>query len=130
MLFSGRQYDYPVQKLLGVVFPKSYLDLVKYADNASPEVSSFLYGDAATCISKFFSFSPDETPYTISWYVGAGIPPGLSDGMVPIARDTGGHLVCLNFKVPSIAVEIFDPDSGSVHFVTNDFDAFVNLWSE
>lgn len=119
-----------VQKLLGVAFPVSYLDLVKYSDEASPEVSSFPYGNEGTCISEFFSFSPDATPYTISWYLGAGTPPGLPNGMVPIARDAGGYLVCLNFKVPSIAVEIFDPSSGSTYFVASDFDEFVNLWSE
>lgn len=61
-------------KLLGVVFPDSYLALVKYSDEASPEVSSFPYGNEASCISEFFSFSPDATPYTISWEVGVGRP--------------------------------------------------------
>jgi hypothetical protein len=65
------------KKLLGVAFPESYLELVKYSDEASPEVSSFPYGNVASCISEFFSFSPDATPYTISWCVGVGRPPGL-----------------------------------------------------
>lgn len=119
-----------VQKLLGVSFPKSYLDLVAYSDEASPEVSAFSYGDEGTCISEFFSFSPDVTPYTISWFSGAGKPTGLPKGMVPIARDAGGYLVCLNFKTPSITVEIFDPNSSSIYFAANNFDDFVNLWSE
>lgn len=38
-------------KLLGVVFPDSYLALVKYSDEASPEVSSFPYGNEASCMS-------------------------------------------------------------------------------
>jgi hypothetical protein len=119
-----------VQKLLDVSFPKSYLDLVTYSDEASPEVSAFSYGDEGTYISEFFSFSPDVTPYTISWYSGAGKPPGLPKGMVPIARDAGGYLVCLNFKTPSITVELFDPSSSSTYFVASNFDDFVNLWSE
>lgn len=119
-----------VQKLLGVAFPESYLDLVKYSDEASPEASSFPYGDEGTCISEFFSFSPDATPYTISWYLGAGKPPGLPNGMVPIARDAGGYLICLNFKTSSTTVEIFDPNSGRTYFVASNFDDFVNLWSE
>ncbi|WP_241173212.1 SMI1/KNR4 family protein [Pseudomonas chlororaphis] len=119
-----------VQKKLGVIFPKSYLDLVTYSDEASPEVSSFSYGDEGTCISEFFSFSPDATPYTISWYSGAGKPLGLPDGMIPIARDAGGYLVCLNFKTPSISVEVFDPNSSSTYFVASNFDDFVRAWSE
>jgi hypothetical protein len=119
-----------VKKLLGVSFPKSYLDLVTYSDEASPEVSGFSYGNEGTCISEFFSFSPDVTPYTISWYLGAGKPPGLPKEMVPIARDADGYLVCLNFKTSSITVEIFDPNSSSTYFVASNFDDFVNLWSE
>lgn len=82
------------------------MDLVKYSDEAIPEISSFSHGEKGTCISEFFSFSPDVTPYTISWYLGAGKPPGRPQEMVPVAREAGGYLVCLNFKTSSIAVEI------------------------
>ncbi|MGE8097434.1 hypothetical protein [Pseudomonas fluorescens] len=37
-----------VQKLLSVVFPESYLDLVKYSNKASPKTSSFTYSDKET----------------------------------------------------------------------------------
>jgi hypothetical protein len=121
---------FQVQKLLGVAFPDTFLDLVTYSDNASPETSSFLYGDEETCISEFFSFSPAMTPYTITWHLGVGSPPGLPKGMVPIARDAGGYLVCLNFQSCSITVEIFDPNSRNAYFIANSFDDFVNLWSE
>lgn len=119
-----------VQKLLGVAFPNSLLDLVKYSDEAIPEISSFSYEDKGTCISEFFSFSPDVTPYTISWYLGAGKPPGLPQEMDPVAREAGGYLVCLNFKTSSIAVEIFDPSSGEAFFVASNFDEFVCSWSD
>ncbi|WP_080932047.1 SMI1/KNR4 family protein [Pseudomonas fluorescens] len=121
---------FQVQKLLGVVFPESFLNLVTYSNEASPEISSFSYGNEETCISEFFSFSPVVTPYTITWYLGAGRPLGLPKGMVPIARDAGGYLVCLNFKTFSITVEIFDTNSRNVYFIANSFDDFVNLWSE
>jgi hypothetical protein len=75
-----------VEKLLSVSFPKSYLDLVTYSDEASPEILSLPYGNELTCISEFFSFSPDVAPYTISWYSGAGKPLGLLKQMIPIAR--------------------------------------------
>ncbi|WP_149086343.1 SMI1/KNR4 family protein [Pseudomonas prosekii] len=119
-----------VEKLLSVNFPKSYLDLVTYSDEASPETSSFPYGNEGTCISEFFSFSPDVAPYTISWYSGAGTPPGLPKQMIPIARDASGYLICLNFNTPSVAVEIFDPNSSKTDFVANNFDDFVNSWTE
>jgi hypothetical protein len=119
-----------VEKLLGVSFPNLYLDLIKYSDEASPEISSFSYGEEGTCISEFFSFSPDATPYTVPWYLGAGKPPGLPDGMIPIARDAGSYLICLNFNTPTITVEIFDPNSRKTYFIANDFYDFVSSWSE
>lgn len=119
-----------VEKLLSVSFPKSYLELVRYSDVASPETSSFPYSNEGTCISEFFSFSPDVAPYTISWYSGAGKPPGLPKQMTPIARDADGYLICLNFNTPLVAVEVFDPNSSKTHFVAKNFDDFVNLWAE
>jgi len=35
------------KKLLGIALPESYLELVKYSDEASAEVSSFPYGNEA-----------------------------------------------------------------------------------
>ncbi|NAT25708.1 SMI1/KNR4 family protein [Pseudomonas syringae] len=119
-----------VQKSLGVNFPSAYLDLVTYSDEASPEISSFPYGETGTCISEFFSLLPNESPYTVSWYSGLGKPPNLPEGFVPIARDAGGYLICLNFKNPSPTVEIFDPNSNETFFIANNFDEFVNMWSE
>ncbi|WP_347900728.1 SMI1/KNR4 family protein [Pseudomonas purpurea] len=117
-----------VETLLKVKFPESYLDLVIYADEASPEAASFVYGDTGTCISEFFSFSPDVRPYTVSWYSRAGGVPGLPVRLVPIARDAGGCLICLNFDVHPVAVEAFDPGSKSSCFIASHFDDFVGLW--
>ncbi|WP_258306528.1 SMI1/KNR4 family protein [Pseudomonas prosekii] len=50
--------------------------------------------------------------------------------MIPIARDASGYLICLNFNTPSVAVEIFDPNSSKTDFVANNFDDFVNSWTE
>lgn len=119
-----------VQRSLGVTFPNTYLDLVTYCDEASPKVSSFSYGETGTCISEFFSLLPNESQYTVSWYSGKGKPPNLPKDFVPIARDAGSYLICLNFKNPSVSVEIFDPNSNETFFVADNFDDFVNMWSE
>ncbi|UUT19627.1 MULTISPECIES: SMI1/KNR4 family protein [Pseudomonas] len=118
------------QKLLGVIFPSSYLDLFTYSDKSSPEISSFPYDENESCISEFFELSPDIRPYTIAWYARAGGTAGLPTGIVPIARDAGDYLVCFNFNKPSITVEVFDPNSSSLYFVTNSFEEFVGLWTE
>ncbi|MFJ2494564.1 SMI1/KNR4 family protein [Pseudomonas iridis] len=121
---------YQVQKLLYANFPESYLDLVIHSDSASPKTSEFSYGDEKTCISEFFQFSADVTPYTILWNLEAGSRPGLPKGMVPIARDAGGKLVYLNLNTHSIAIEIFDPASSKTHVTASNFDEFIGLWSE
>ncbi|WP_246883461.1 SMI1/KNR4 family protein [Pseudomonas protegens] len=54
--------------------------------------------------------------------------PGLAAGCLPIARDAGGLLICLDFNSPAVAVEIFDPESASRYPVAADFKAFVELW--
>ncbi|WP_412071260.1 SMI1/KNR4 family protein [Pseudomonas fluorescens] len=53
-----------------------------------------------------------------------------SKKIIPIARDAGGYLICLNFNIPSISVEIFNQHSNKTYFIANNFDDFVNLWTE
>ncbi|MPQ83112.1 SMI1/KNR4 family protein [Pseudomonas sp. MAFF 730085] len=119
-----------LQRTLGVTFPESYLDLVTYADEASPAISSFSYGGEETCVSEFFSFSSEVTPHSICWYIGPGRPPNLPKSMIPIARDAGGVLICLNFETANVAVEVFDPTSKKSHTVSNNFDNFINSWRQ
>ncbi|WP_426196327.1 SMI1/KNR4 family protein [Pseudomonas sp. NFXW11] len=117
-----------VQQQLGVEFPALYLDLVQYAAAATPGVGTFPYGSAFTCISEFFEFSLDHQPWSLLWYASAGRVPGLAAGCLAIARDAGGLLICLDFNSPSVAVEVFDPDSARRYPVAPDFQAFVELW--
>lgn len=119
-----------VQIKLGVVFPESYVDLVMYSDGASPEISSFEYQNGGTSISDFFEFSDEVTPYTTSWYARPGGVPNLPDGFIPIARDAGDWLICLDFNKSPASVVVFDPTSHKSFFVANSFDAFVSLWHE
>ena len=117
-----------VQQQLGVLLPALYLDLVRYAEEASPEVSCFSYGLGETCISEFFTFSAETRPDSLLWY--AQRVQGLPAGYRPIARDAGGWLICLDFNSPSVAVELFATDSQSSHWVAPYFEAFVQLWRD
>jgi len=119
-----------VQKKLNVIFPNSYVDLIMYSNGACPEISSFEYQDDGTCISEFFEFSDEVRPYTISWYTRSNGVPNLPDGFIPIARDAGDYLICLNFNNNPASVEIYDPSSERLFFVANSFDEFVSLWHE
>ncbi len=117
-----------VQQRLGVEFPPLYLELVRYAEAATPEIGTFAYGNGYACISEFFEFSLNNQPWTLLWYASPDRVPGLAAGCLPIARDAGGLLICLDFNSPCVAVEVFDPDTGCRYPVAADFPAFVELW--
>ncbi|WP_369003486.1 MULTISPECIES: hypothetical protein [Pseudomonas] len=46
--------------------------------------------------------------------------------MIPVARDAGGFLICLNLKTDSIPVEIFVPNSNNIYFVANSLMTLLN----
>lgn len=117
-----------VQQCLGVEFPPLYLELVQYAEAATPGIGGFAYGGGYTCISEFFEFGLSNQPWTLLWYASPGRVPGLPAGCLPIARDAGGLLICLDFNSPQVAVEIFDPENASRYPVAADFKAFVERW--
>ncbi|MDD2893357.1 MAG: SMI1/KNR4 family protein [Halothiobacillaceae bacterium] len=119
-----------VQKNLGIVLPETYVDLVMYSDGACPEISSFEYQDDGTCISEFFEFSDEVRPYTITWYTRPGGLTNLPDRFVPIARDAGDYLICLDFNKSPASIVVFDPISQQSFFVANSFGEFVSLWHE
>ncbi|NMY69981.1 SMI1/KNR4 family protein [Pseudomonas sp. WS 5414] len=117
-----------VQQRLCVEFPALYLELVQYAAAAAPGIGTFPYGNGYACISEFFEFGLDNQPWSLLWYASLGRVPGLAAGCLPIARDAGGLLICLDFNSPRVAVEVFDPESARRYPVAADFKAFVELW--
>ena len=99
-----------VEKLLSVSSPKTHLDLITYSNEVSPEISSLPYGNEETCISEFFIFRLmwPRTPYHGTHLAGKH---QSFKKKIHIARDARGYLICLNFNTPSVAIEIFDPNS-------------------
>jgi len=120
-----------VQEALGVEFPESYIDLLKYANEAVPEISSFpICAQEATCVSEFFTFLPTPAPYSVLWYSRPNCIDGLPEKFLPIARDAGAYLICLNFEIEPASIEAFDTNSKAIFYISDSFEAFVNLWSE
>lgn len=118
-----------LEKAFNISFPESYLDLVRFNSEASPEVCVFSYQDGETCISEFFKFSEQVEPYTISWYLKKGIE-GMPEGIVPIARDAGDYLICLDFSEPIVGVKLFNPNDSKIYHIANNFDEFLESLSE
>jgi hypothetical protein len=54
-----------LERRLGFSLPAAYVDLAKFRNGASPEISAFRFGDDETCISEFFEISSSPDQYTV-----------------------------------------------------------------
>jgi hypothetical protein len=126
-----------IEELLGAKLPSGYLKFIQGL--SGPEQSgerfesegfegSFEFeGEGETCIDSFFSLSDDSgDANSVLSYLKARIP-GLPEKVIPIARDPGDWLICLDMRDHSGAVVIFDPDSGRVYSVTESFEKFLSI---
>lgn len=120
-----------IQKQLGVILPENYIDLLKYANEAAPEISSFHFGTGQeTCVSEFFAATETSEPQSVLWYSKPHKIEGLPLQSVPIARDAGGYIIYLNFQRQPASIELIDPNSRSIFHIANSFDEFITLWQE
>lgn len=117
-----------IETQLNLALPETYLDLIKYSDEAAPEISTFSYANESTCISEFFEFSQKNQPYTVCWYLDPNRNLGLPDKFLPFARDAGDQLMCLDYNFTPPTVELFKPQSKERFFVADNFEDFVKLW--
>jgi hypothetical protein len=126
-----------IEELLGVKLPSDYLNFIQGLSGAEKSAERFelagvegsfeFEGEGETCIDSFFSLSDDSgNPYSVLSYLKARIP-GLPENVMPIARDPGDWLICLDLRDHSGAVVIFDPDFGRVYSVTESFEKFLSI---
>lgn len=118
-----------VEAMLGVSFPKAYIDLVKFNDEAIFEIGSFEYKNTTTCISEFFKFTDKEEQYSILWYKNPNRI-DIPNNFIPIARDAGDYLICLDFNLESVPVKLFVPGENLVFDVANSFELFISILEE
>lgn len=117
------------ENILGHIFPSLYIDLILFANDASPEIGCFEYnGNEETAISEFFDCFPYIEPYTILWYKNSFLD--IPKEIVPVARDAGDYLICLDFNHSPAHVVIFNPIEKNFLKVANSFEEFVGLWHE
>lgn len=119
-----------VESLLGAVLPEAYKRLTRMVDEGVPEVAMFDAGELTTGISEFFSATADpDVPYGLAWYW-KNRPTGLDSCYLPIARDGGDWLVCLDLRNVRGAVVLFDSTAGRVLPVAEDFESFLDALYE
>lgn len=124
-----------LEKSLGEELPLAYVRFIQNSPEAEINAAKFESAGnewafevegGMTCVDFFFSFSddPNDSNSVLSYFK-ARIP-GLPEKVIPIARDPGDWLICLDMRDHSGAVVIFDPDSGRVYFVTESFEKFLS----
>ena len=112
-----------VEKKLNIKLPDKYKELVLFCDEAVPEVGCFDYDNGAgSCISEFFKFSDDEEQYSILWYYKCNIPE-LPKNIIPIARDAGDYLICLDYRDTDVPVVFYDTNEHKVHKISENFSS-------
>ena len=111
------------EELLGVAFPADYRTCVRENHGASPEPSGYLIpnksrpsGNAVGSLLTLDPYAPGNVFAVIS---GLAYDAQLPSGLVPVADDGGGDLVCLDYRLcgpqgsPSVAYwchELEGPD--------------------
>lgn len=112
-----------IERKLNISFPKEYLDLVKYCDEAVFEVGEFEYEDGASCISEFFKFTNKEELYSLLWYQSNSIQ--LPKKLIPIGRDAGDYLICLDFNTQAPTVKLYIPNEKKLVDIADSFKEFI-----
>jgi len=118
-----------LEQRLGYPLPPAYVNLARFCNGASPEISEFRVADFATCISDFFEISTTPDLFTVLWYLRPQAM-NLPSQFVPIARDPMGGMILLNYETIPPTVEFLDQATGKIHFVSNSFESFVTNWHE
>ncbi|QDU50676.1 SMI1/KNR4 family protein [Gimesia panareensis] len=112
-----------VEEKIGCRLPESYYELMRFNHEPEPEICEFDYGKQTTCVSEFFRFTDDENyEYGILAYLPS--LSGVAEQFVPIGRDSGDYLICLD-RNQDFAVVLLDRDNNLLHFVARDFNEFL-----
>ncbi|QDT26448.1 SMI1 / KNR4 family protein [Gimesia panareensis] len=112
-----------VEEKIGCRLPESYYELMRFNHEPEPEVCEFDYGKQTTCVSEFFRFTNDENyEYGILAYLPS--LSGVAEQFVPIGRDSGDYLICLD-RNQDFAVVLLDRNNNLLHFVARDFNEFL-----
>lgn len=112
-----------VERRLGVRLPTNYREFVSFNDEAQPTVGVFSFGDDETCVSEFLKFSDrqDELNGILRYASAANVPSGI----VPIARDAGDYLICIDARSGGDEIILIDPNSHRTWRVAETFAAFL-----
>lgn len=112
------------EERLGIIFPKSYKDLIQQHSGGNVIKDSFTYKESNGELS-FGSVYMLNLFEILEKYFDP--PEFFSKGLVPFADDGGGNLTCFDYRKcsenPPIVFWVHEDDEGEdIHFVASDFE--------
>jgi len=136
---AQERIDY-VSRVVGVTFPKSFVNLMRECDGGTLEKRNFFFYNISvsfemgSCISFFLSFT--QTAYegdNILGFIESKIN-HLPEGVVPFGSNGGGDYICFDYRKdrqeldPEIVYWFRGaPEGKSISFVAKSFDAFIEM---
>lgn len=91
-----------VENYFNLSLPKSLKQIVLKNNAAYPYPACFDFGKSSSVLGPLLSFSPNDEDTVINCYERQeGFPEFCFSGLVPIASDPSGNLLCLQYKEPS-----------------------------
>lgn len=118
-----------VEMKLKIKFPKNYVDIVSQNDGGYPFPNRFKVKENEEIINNLLSFKVDEDSNIMDVF--EDVSDRLIEGVVPIAEDPFGNLICFDFRLDKEATIVFwnhekeEVDVESV--ITNICDSFTDL---
>ncbi|EOL45079.1 MULTISPECIES: SMI1/KNR4 family protein [Enterococcus] len=120
------------EKQLNVKFPQDYIEVVSENDGGYPHPNKFKFNDKEEVFNNLISFKEDD--YSNIFEVLEDVFDRIVKGVIPIAEDPFGNLICFDFrdkKVPNVIFwnhEVADKDSEkSILFICETFTELLNM---
>ncbi len=122
-----------LEEWLGSRLPPPYVDFLMFSNGGHPELDTFTVEVAGVqqdwAVDRFFSLTSQAASFgDLGWYYNhrwRNAPPGV----VPIARDGGGNLICLDLSKPDqspVALWVHDAPGQPLLKVSDSFEEFID----
>jgi hypothetical protein len=122
-----------VENLVGAQLPPSYIAFLMFSNGGCPELDTFCFENEGSheewAVDRFFHIASDmDSTESVVWNYRHRWP-GAPKEILPIGRDGGGNLVCLDLSNPvkeKVVLWIHDTLHHSLLMVANSFEEFID----
>ena len=115
------------EKEHNIVFPRTYTDLIKKYNGATPNKEVFLLSTGRECVFNYLLDWNENVEGHIQNIYSILVDTLKKDSLYPFANDPFGNFICFDFtdkNDPSIV--FFDHESNEIIQISKDFNSFLN----